>query len=101
MAGSPSSDRLQVQAGGHIDDVSLPDGLNNFYERFEAPNLTTRGRDGPSPPSIRLALMINAAETYMTLTRVNPWKAGGPDNIAGHVLRTCAGELADVLTDRK
>ena len=24
---------------------------------------------------------------------------GGPDNILGHVLRTCAGELADVLTD--
>ena len=26
-------------------------------------------------------------------------ESGGPDNILGHVLRTCAGELADALTD--
>ena len=72
------------------DDASLPDRLNNFFACFEAPNLITRGRAGPSPPSIMPALKINAADTCRTLTRVNPWKAGGPDNILGHVLRTCA-----------
>lgn len=34
-----------------------------------------------------------------TLARVNPRKAAGPDNIPGHVLRDCTGELADVLND--
>ena len=33
------------------------------------------------------------------LTRVSQQKVGGLDHILGHVLRTCAGELADVLTD--
>ncbi|KAK3514879.1 hypothetical protein QTP70_033815, partial [Hemibagrus guttatus] len=30
---------------------------------------------------------------------VNPWKAAGPDNIPGKVLRECAEQLADVFTD--
>ncbi|KAL0199362.1 hypothetical protein M9458_007902, partial [Cirrhinus mrigala] len=34
-----------------------------------------------------------------TLSRVNPRKAVGPDNIPGHVLRDCAAQLMDVLTD--
>lgn len=34
-----------------------------------------------------------------TLARVNPRKAAGPDNIPGHVLRDCTGELAHVLND--
>ncbi|KAL0146881.1 hypothetical protein M9458_057820, partial [Cirrhinus mrigala] len=34
-----------------------------------------------------------------TLTRINPRKAAGLDNIPGHVLRDCAAQLTDVLTD--
>ncbi|KAF7691456.1 hypothetical protein HF521_011753, partial [Silurus meridionalis] len=34
-----------------------------------------------------------------TLCRVNPRKSAGPDNIPGRVLRECAEQLADVLTD--
>ena len=83
--------------GVNDNDASLPDRLNNFFAQFEAPNPITRGRAVPSPPSIRPALTINAADTHRTLTSVNPRKAGGPDNIPVHVLRTCAGELADVL----
>ena len=70
-----------------------------FQTGFEAPNPTNRGRAVASPPSIGPALTINAADTRRTLTRVNPRKAGGPDKIPGRMLRTCAGELADVLTD--
>ena len=42
------------QSGKEInnDDASLPDRLNNFFVRFEAPNPTTRGRAVHSPPSI-------------------------------------------------
>lgn len=35
----------------------------------------------------------------MTLRRVNSWKAPGPDNIPGWVLRDCADQLTCVLTD--
>ena len=34
-----------------------------------------------------------------TLLRINPRKAAGPDNIPGRVLKDCAEELTDVLTD--
>ncbi len=34
-----------------------------------------------------------------TLSRINPRKAAGPDNIPGRVLRDCAAQLTDVLTD--
>ncbi|KAI5087280.1 gastrula zinc finger protein XlCGF28.1-like [Silurus meridionalis] len=53
-------------------DASLPDALNDFY-----------------PP----------AEVRKTLSRVNPRKSAGPDNIPGRVLRECAEQLADVFTD--
>ncbi|KAI5100825.1 immunoglobulin kappa variable 6-21 [Silurus meridionalis] len=61
-------------------DPSLPDVLNDFYARFEVLCLTT-------------------AEVRKTLCRVNPRKSAGPDNIPGRVLRECAEQLADVLTD--
>ena len=84
----------KFRQGVNDDDASLPSSLSNFLARFEAPNLTTRGRAVPSPPSIGPALTINAADTCRALTRVNP-----QNNIPGRVLTTCAGELADVLTD--
>ncbi|PJG57305.1 hypothetical protein, partial [Aeromonas cavernicola] len=39
------------------------------------------------------------ADVRKTLCRVNPRKAAGPDNIPGRVLRGCADQLAEVLTD--
>ncbi|KAL0151258.1 hypothetical protein M9458_053449 [Cirrhinus mrigala] len=51
-------------------DPSLPDELNDFF-----------------------------ADVRRTLSRVNPHKAAGPDLISGRVLRECADQLADVLTD--
>ena len=82
---------------GVNEDASLPDRLSNFFSCFEALNLTTRVRAGAFAPSIGPALTINTAVTCRTLTRVNPGKAGGPDNRC--VLRTCTGELEDVWTD--
>ncbi|KAK1792524.1 hypothetical protein P4O66_012462, partial [Electrophorus voltai] len=45
------------------------------------------------------ALCLTAADVRRTLRGVNPRKAAGPDNIPGRVLRECADQLANVLTD--
>ncbi len=79
------------------DDPSLPDTLNHFYSRFEMQN-DTPAQKLPTPPNDQ-ALCLSAADVRKTLSRINPWKAAGPDNIPGHVLKDCAAQLTDVLTD--
>ncbi|XP_059819192.1 uncharacterized protein LOC132390609 [Hypanus sabinus] len=76
-------------------DASLPSRLNKFFVCFRAPNTTARGRASPFLPSNQPAPIIDSEQTR----RVNPGKAGGPDNIPGRVLKECADALADVLTD--
>ncbi|GAA6231470.1 uncharacterized protein LOC109141784 [Lates japonicus] len=78
-------------------DPSLPDALNNFYARFE---------DSNASPSTRLTtppgeepLSVTPAEVRRILQRINPHKAAGPDNIPGRVLKGCAHQLTEVLTD--
>ncbi|KAK1788245.1 hypothetical protein P4O66_016695 [Electrophorus voltai] len=51
------------------------------------------------PPQNDQVLCLTAADVRRTLRGVNPRKAAGPDNIPGRVLRECADQLADVLTD--
>ncbi|KAL0161079.1 hypothetical protein M9458_044804, partial [Cirrhinus mrigala] len=50
-------------------------------------------------PTTMQALCLSPVDVRKTLSRVNPRKAAGPDNIPGHVLRECAAQLTDVLTD--
>ncbi len=45
------------------------------------------------------ALCLSPADVRKTLSRINPRKAAGPDNIPGRVLKDCAAQLTDVLTD--
>ncbi len=52
----------------------------------------------PTPPNDQ-ALCLSAADVRKTLSRINPQKAAGPDNIPGRVLKDCAAQLTDVLTD--
>ncbi len=52
----------------------------------------------PAPPNDQ-ALCLSAADVRKTLSRINPRKAAGPDNIPGRVLKDCAAQLTDVLTD--
>ncbi len=52
----------------------------------------------PTPPNDR-ALCLSPADVRKTLSRINPRKAAGPDNIPGRVLKDCAAQLTDVLTD--
>ncbi|XP_049331041.1 probable RNA-directed DNA polymerase from transposon BS [Astyanax mexicanus] len=78
-------------------DASLPDALNNFYARFEAQNNTLLRKTMPKPDE--QVLCLTAVDVRNTLRRVNPRKAAGPDSIPGRVLRECADQLTDVLTD--
>ncbi len=79
------------------DDPSLPDALNHFYSRFEMQN-DTPAQKLPTPPNDQ-ALCLSAADVRKTLSRINPRKAAVPDNIPGRVLKGCAAQLTDVLTD--
>ncbi len=79
------------------DDLSLPDTLNHFYSWFEMQN-DTPAQKLPTPPNDQ-ALCLSAADVRKTLSRINPRKAAGPDNIPGRVLKDCAAQLTDVLTD--
>ncbi|XP_059845379.1 uncharacterized protein LOC132404845 [Hypanus sabinus] len=78
-------------------DASLPDALNNFYARFEAENDMAARKS--TPPTNDQVLCLTVADVRRTLYRVNPQNAAGPDDIPGRVLRGCADQLADVLTD--
>ncbi len=77
------------------DDTSLPDALNHFYSRFEMQN-DTSAQKLPTPPNDQ-ALCLSPADVRKTLSRINPRKAAGPDNIPGRVLKDCAEQLTDVL----
>ncbi len=79
------------------DDTSLPDALKPFYSRFEMQN-DTPAQKLPTPPNDQ-ALCLSPADVRKTLSRINPRKAAGPDNIPGRVLKDCAEQLTDVLTD--
>ncbi|KAK3520331.1 hypothetical protein QTP70_023296 [Hemibagrus guttatus] len=78
-------------------DSSLPDTLNDFYDRFEAQNNVAARKTIPAPND--QVLCLSTADVRRTLCRVNSRKSAGPDNIPGRVLRECAEQLADVFTD--
>lgn len=61
------------------------------------PNIQREG--GFSSIICRASCYHKCSRYQRTLARVNPRKAAGPDNIPGHVLRDCTGELAHVLND--
>ncbi len=45
------------------------------------------------------AFYLSPDDVRKTLSRINPRKAAGPDNIPGRELKDCAEQLTDVLTD--
>ncbi len=76
------------------DYTSLPDALNHFYSWFEMQN-DTPAQKLLTPPNDQV-LCLSPADTRKTLSRINPHKAAGPDNIPGHVLKDCTEKLTDV-----
>ncbi len=77
-------------------EVTLPDELNTFYACFD---LSKESAVKSTPPPEDRPLSVSTADVRRTLMRVNISKAPGPDSIPGHVLRTCANQLVDVITD--
>ncbi|KAK3517104.1 hypothetical protein QTP86_004038 [Hemibagrus guttatus] len=78
-------------------DASLPDALNDFYARFEVQNNAAARKTISSPNDQELCL--TTADVRRTLCKVNPRKSAGPDNIPGRVVKECAEQLVNVLTD--
>ncbi|MCI4378698.1 hypothetical protein PGIGA_G00218730 [Pangasianodon gigas] len=89
----------QRSQGAITAKITLPDELNEFYARVEAPNTSQQHKILASEGILDTPLMVSSAEVRMTLKRTSPWKAAGPDNIPWRALRVCSLELADVLTD--
>ncbi len=53
----------------------------------------------PHLPTTRRSVSSWCSWSRKTLSRINPRKAAGPDNIPGRVPKDCAEQLTDVLTD--
>lgn len=75
-------------------DTLLPDKLNTFSARFEENNIEPPTCASSTHKDCFLSFCI--ADMSKSFKYVNPRKAAGPD---GHVLRTCADQLAGVFTD--
>lgn len=71
-------------------DANFLNELNKIFVRFEALNGT------PAKEAVlhqdEKTLCLDTADVQRTLRRVNTWKAAGPDNIAGQVVRECADQ---------
>ncbi|KAK3540847.1 hypothetical protein QTP86_002349 [Hemibagrus guttatus] len=89
----------QRSQGDITPKITLPDELNEFYARFEAPNTGQQHNTLASESILDTPLTVSSAEVCMALRKTNPPKAAGPDNIPGRALMVCSLELANVLTD--
>lgn len=78
-------------------NLTLINKQNNFFTCFEAHNRTSAQRSPPPPDDCVLSL--SPASIKKSLSRISARKTGGPDNIPGRLLKECAEELTDVLTD--
>ncbi len=78
-------------------EATLPGVLNTFYARFDLLKKESAVKSTP-PPEDR-PRPVSRADVRRTLLRVNMSKAVRPDIIPRFVLRTCANQLVDVITD--
>lgn len=76
-----------------IMDYKIPPSQNHSTLSKHGLKHRTLCQQG-NPPSLKQVVM----HTRKTLSRFNPCKAVGPDNMMG-VLRDCANQLAEVLLD--
>ncbi len=81
-------------------DPLLAEELNTFYGRFECNGGATLAisASGSSRQSSDHIFTLSEDEVRRELRRVNVRKAAGPDGITGHVLRSCADQLAGLFT---
>ena len=76
-------------------DASLHEELNLYYGRFDKDNKEVAIKEvltaGHQP------LTLSPADVFAALSRINQWKAAGPDGVP--VYRACAEQLSEVWTD--
>ncbi len=83
-------------------DLLLAEELNTFYSCFECNwgsvtlPISTSGSSRQSSDAHVFTVLED--EVQIELKRVNVRKAAGPDGITGHVLRSCADQLAALFT---
>ncbi|KAF7703588.1 hypothetical protein C0J45_1000, partial [Silurus meridionalis] len=81
----------------HSTSSFQPDKLNRFFARFDqGTGHFTSNTDSSTAYS---PLSLSTTDIYSAFSRVDARKAAGLDGIPGHVLKTCAGQLALVFTD--
>ncbi|KAL1270865.1 hypothetical protein QQF64_029881 [Cirrhinus molitorella] len=93
------TDFLQRSSTITDNHKELPDKLNEFYVRFDTLNTNQRSVILPAEEAQSSSLIVTLTEVLRVLSRTNPRKTAGPDNIPGHALRVCSSELAEVFTD--
>ncbi len=83
-------------------DPLLADKLNTFYGCFECNGgsaaLPSSASGSSRQRSENHVITVTEDEVRRALKRVNVRKAAGPDGITGHVLRSCADQLAGLFT---
>ncbi len=83
-------------------DPLLAEELNTFYGRFEcnggSATLPISASGSSRQSSDDHVITVLEDEVRRELKRVNVRKAAGPDGITGHVLRSCADQLAGLFT---
>ena len=75
-----------------------PDELNEFYARFEAQHPDQQSGMLGMRSTQYSPLMVPSADVRKVLSKTNPRKAAGPDNIPGCALRVCSSERAESTT---
>ncbi len=83
-------------------DPLLAEELNTFYGRFEcnggSVTLPISASGISRQSSDDHVISVSEEEVRRELRRMNFRKAAGPDGITGHVLRSCADQLAGLFT---
>ncbi len=96
ICSSGNNNSVEVRA-----DPLLAIELNNFYGRFECNSgaiLPSSASRSSRQSSNDYAITLSEDDVRRELRRVNVRKAAGPDGITGHVLRSCADQLAGLFT---
>ena len=86
------------------EQTELADDLNQFYTRFNNPDLTKAAAEPPDPPDPEPPdpdppPAISIEDVREQFRRCNPSKAAGPDNITTRVLKECYFELAPIFCE--
>ncbi|CAG5866946.1 unnamed protein product [Menidia menidia] len=90
VAGHPVCHRLKTH-------TLILNELNNFFGRFEELNSNPARKVTPQPDE--QALRLETSAVRKVLRKVNAWKAAGPHNIPGRLIKECSDQLTHVLTD--